>query len=117
LIRAPGFFERVSGRCAQLVAGLNAAGQEIKREKGIDFCAKSLGAMAGIFMRATPPESFAEVQSQNVERFKQFYHLMLDEGVYLPPSPVEAFFFSSAHSDQDIEDTIQAARRSLAALN
>jgi glutamate-1-semialdehyde 2,1-aminomutase len=116
LIRAPGFFIEVSARCARLVAGLNAAGQEIKQAKGIDFCAKSLGAMAGIFMRATPPESFAEVQSQNVERFKQFYHLMLDQGVYLPPSPVEAFFFSAAHSDQDIEDTIQAARKSLAAL-
>jgi glutamate-1-semialdehyde 2,1-aminomutase len=117
LIRQPGFFERISSRCAHLVSGLNDAGADVKRTRGIDFCAKSLGAMAGVFMRATPPESFAEVQTQNVERFKQFYHLMLDEGIYLPPSPVEAFFFSSAHSDQDMDDTIAAARRSLAKLS
>jgi glutamate-1-semialdehyde 2,1-aminomutase len=117
LIRQPGFFDTLSARCARLVAGLNAAGREAKASRGIDFCAKNLGGMAGVFMRPSPPESFAQVQSQNVERFKQFYHLMLEEGVYLPPSPVEAFFFSSAHSDQDIDDTIQAARRSLMAIS
>jgi glutamate-1-semialdehyde 2,1-aminomutase len=72
--------------------------------------------MAGCYMLASPPTSFAEVQAQDVERFKRFYHLMLDEGVYLPPSPVEAFFFSGAHSDADIEATLAAARRSLAAV-
>ena len=41
---------------------------------------------------------------------------MLDQGVYLPPSPVEAFFFSSAHSDADIEATLAAARKALAAV-
>ena len=53
---------------------------------------------------------------QDVERFRRFYHLMLDEGVYLPPSPVEAFFFSGAHRDADIDATIAAARRTLRAV-
>jgi glutamate-1-semialdehyde 2,1-aminomutase len=71
--------------------------------------------MAGLYMRAEPPESFAQAQQQDIERFKRFYHQMLARGVYLPPSPVEAFFFSSAHSDDDIAMTLEAAEAALAA--
>src|SRR5690606_25938677 len=112
LIREPGFFERLGERCGRLVAGLNQAA----REAGVAFCAQHRGGMAGIYMLAEAPASFAEVQRQDVERFKRFYHLMLDAGVYLPPSPVEAFFFSSAHSDADIDATIAAARGALKAV-
>ena len=112
LIAEPGFFDRLSQRCARLVAGLNEAG----RAAGVAFCAQSEGGMAGCYMLAEPPASFAQVQAQDVERFKRFYHLMLAEGIYLPPSPVEAFFFSGAHSDADVDATIAAARRSLAAV-
>jgi glutamate-1-semialdehyde 2,1-aminomutase len=112
LIAEPGFFDRLSQRCARLVAGLNDAA----RKAGVAFCAQSQGGMAGCYMLAEPPSSFAGVQAQDVERFKRFYHLMLEEGVYLPPSPVEAFFFSSAHRDADIDETIAAAERSLKAV-
>jgi glutamate-1-semialdehyde 2,1-aminomutase len=112
IIAAPGWFDTVSARCARLVAGMNQAA----RDTGVAFCAQSIGAMAGCYMLASPPTSFAEVQAQDVERFKRFYHLMLDEGVYLPPSPVEAFFFSGAHTDADIDATIAAAARSLRAV-
>ncbi|MBU6271683.1 MAG: glutamate-1-semialdehyde 2,1-aminomutase [Betaproteobacteria bacterium] len=112
IISAPGWFDTVSARCARLVEGMNQAA----RDTGVAFCAQSIGAMAGCYMLASPPTSFAQVQAQDVERFKRFYHLMLDEGVYLPPSPVEAFFFSGAHSDADIDATLAAARRSLAAV-
>ncbi|TXL66152.1 glutamate-1-semialdehyde 2,1-aminomutase [Zeimonas arvi] len=112
LIREPGFFERLGERCSRLVAGLNDAA----REAGVAFCARHRGGMAGLYMLPQPPASFAEVQRQDVDRFKRFYHLMLDAGVYLPPSPVEAFFFSSAHSDADIDATIAAARDALKAV-
>ncbi|MEN9317197.1 MAG: Glutamate-semialdehyde -aminomutase [Pseudomonadota bacterium] len=112
LIQAPGFFETLSARCGRLVQGLNDAA----RVAGVAFCAQSVGGMAGCYMLASPPSSFAEVQAQDVERFKRFYHLMLDEGVYLPPSPVEAFFFSGAHTDDDIDATIAAAGRALKAV-
>ena len=112
LISEPGFFDELSRRCARLVAGLN----EAARTAGVAFCAQSEGAMAGCYMLASPPRSFEEVQGQDVERFKRFYHLMLEEGVYLPPSPVEAFFFSGAHGDAEIDATIEAAHRSLAAV-
>jgi glutamate-1-semialdehyde 2,1-aminomutase len=110
LISEPGFFDTLHRRCAVLVDGLNAAG----RKAGVAFCAQHQGGMAGLYMRDTPPASFQEAQQQDIERFKRFYHRMLDQGVYLPPSPVEAFFFSSAHSDADIAETIAAAERALA---
>jgi len=109
LISEPDFFEQLGERCGRLVAGLN----EAARDAGVAFCAQHRGGLAGAYMLDEPPTGFAEVQAQDVERFKRFYHLMLDEGVYLPPSPVEAFFFSSAHSDEDIDRTIAAAQRAL----
>ncbi len=112
LIAEPGFFGRLDAGCARLVDGLNAAA----REAGVAFCAQHCGGLAGLYMLAAPPASFAQVQQQDVERFKRFYHRMLDEGVYLPPSPVEAFFFSGAHADADVDATIAAARRALRAL-
>lgn len=112
LIAEPGFFTRLHERCGRLVQGLNDAA----RAAGVAFCAQHQGGMAGIYMLAQPPGSFAAVQAQDVERFKRFYHLMLDEGVYFPPSPVEAFFFSSVHSDEDIDFTLAAARRALSAV-
>jgi glutamate-1-semialdehyde 2,1-aminomutase len=112
LIGEPGFFERLGAGCARLIDGMNGAA----REAGVAFCAQHRGGMAGLYMLAAPPASFEQVQKQDVERFKRFYHLMLDEGVYLPPSPVEAFFFSGAHSDADVDATIAAARRALRAV-
>jgi glutamate-1-semialdehyde 2,1-aminomutase len=112
LIAEPGFFERLGERCGRLVDGLN----EAAREAGVTLCARHLGGMAGLYMLAEPPANFEQVQRQDVERFKRFYHLMLDAGVYLPPSPVEAFFFSGAHSDADVDETVAAARRALASL-
>ena len=112
LISEPGFYDRVGATCARLVEGLNDAA----RAAGVAFCAQSIGTMAGMYMLERPPAGFAEVQAQDVERFKRFYHAMLDAGVYFPPSPVEAFFFSSAISDADVEQTLAAARAALGSL-
>jgi len=67
--------------------------------------------MAGIYMMPTVPQSYAEVMTQDVERFKRFYHRMLEAGVYFPPSAVEAFFFSSAHTDAEVDFTLECARK------
>jgi glutamate-1-semialdehyde 2,1-aminomutase len=112
LISAPGFYEAIGGKCAQLVAGLN----QLASETGVAMCAHSTGSMGGIFFLPEPARSYAEVMRQDVERFKKFYHHMLEAGVYLPPSPVEAFFFSAAHGDEQIAQTLQAARDALRAL-
>jgi glutamate-1-semialdehyde 2,1-aminomutase len=57
-----------------------------------------------------------DAQSANTELFKKFFHAMLTRGVYLPPSQFEAMFVSLAHSDEDLDRTIAAAREALASL-
>ena len=85
IISKPGFYDRIDATMKRLIDGFNA----VAVEAGVAFCARSVGAMGGVYMRAQPPESHAEALDQDVERFKRFYHLMLEGGVYLPPSPVE----------------------------
>jgi glutamate-1-semialdehyde 2,1-aminomutase len=106
LISAPGFYEPVVARLGRLIAGLREAAQAA----GVPFSAQQLGTMAGIYMMPTVPQSYAEVMTQDVERFKRFYHRMLEAGVYFPPSPVEAFFFSSVHGDAEVDFTLEQAR-------
>lgn len=112
LISRPGFHDALARQMSRLVEGLNAAAEKT----GVPFCARALGGLGGFYFRATPPTYFEQATDQNLEQYRRFYHLMLDGGVYLPPSPVEAFFLSSAHSEDDIDQTIALAQRSLAAL-
>jgi len=112
LISMPGFYEAVSARLSRLLQGMSDAAAEA----GVVFSTQQMGTMAGIYMMATPPQSYAEVMTQDVERFKAFYHRMLEAGVYFPPSPVEAFFFSSAHSDAEVDFTIACARAAFKGL-
>jgi glutamate-1-semialdehyde 2,1-aminomutase len=112
LISVPGFYEPVSARLSRLLQGMRDAAAEA----GVVFSTQQMGTMAGIYMMATPPQSYAEVMTQDVERFKAFYHRMLEAGVYFPPSPVEAFFFSSAHSDAEVDFTIDCARTAFKGL-
>ena len=106
LISAPGFYDPVVARLGRLIAGLREAAQAA----GVPFSAQQIGTMAGIYMMPQVPQSYAEVMTQDVERFKRFYHRMLEAGVYFPPSPVEAFFFSSVHGDAEVDFTLEQAR-------
>jgi len=72
--------------------------------------------MFGIYFSKNVPTSFDEVMKSDKEAFNRFFHLMLDEGVYLAPSAFEAGFVSAAHSEEDIDATIAAAKRSFAKL-
>jgi len=106
----PGFFERLSATTAALIDGLVAAAGET----GVPFCGASLGGMFGIFFRAAPPRSFAEVMQCDREAFNRFFHAMLDRGVYLAPSAYEAGFVSIAHGAAELEATFKAAREAFA---
>ena len=112
LISVPGFHDALSERLGRLVAGLRDAA----KEAGVTFSAQHCGTMAGMYMMAAAPRSFAEVMTQDAERFKRFYHRMLEAGVYFPPSTVEAFFFSSAHGDAEIDFTLEQARKAFRGL-
>jgi glutamate-1-semialdehyde 2,1-aminomutase len=102
----PGFFDRLSRTTAALVEGLVATA----REAGIAFSGASAGGMFGLFFRATPPASFAEVMQCDKAAFNRFFHAMLERGIYLAPSAYEAGFVSSAHGPADLEATFAAAR-------
>ncbi len=69
--------------------------------------------MMTLFFNPGPVNSWESVATSDREGFTRFFHNMLDEGVYLPPSPFEALFVSLAHTKADIERTIEAARNSL----
>ncbi|MGB7298607.1 MAG: glutamate-1-semialdehyde 2,1-aminomutase [Burkholderiaceae bacterium] len=105
LISEPGYFELLGKQCTRLADGL----RQVADAAGVPFSIRSLGGMAGMYFRATAPNNFAEVQQCDTERFARFFHALLDGGVSLPPSAFEAFFFSSAHSDADIDQTIAVA--------
>ncbi len=111
-VLAPGFFERLGKSTAALVEGLAREA----RSAGIPFSAASLGGMFGIFFRATPPTSFAQVMESDREAFNRFFHAMLERGVYLAPSAFEAGFVSSAHGAAELDATFSAARGAFAAM-
>jgi glutamate-1-semialdehyde 2,1-aminomutase len=104
-LQAPGFYDRLAGTTRSLCDGLSSAALR----HGATFSAKSVGGMFGIYFRAAPPQTYAEVLECDKERFKRFFHGMLDQGVYLAPSAYEAGFVSAAHSSADIAATISAA--------
>ena len=107
LIQAPGFHERLSAQTAKLVQGLAA----VAKEAGIAFSAQHVGGMFGIYFSADCPTSYDAVMRSDKEAFNRFFHGMLDEGVYFAPSAFEAGFVSAAHTDEDIEKTLAAARK------
>jgi glutamate-1-semialdehyde 2,1-aminomutase len=107
LVQAPGFHEKVSGAARALCDGLTKAASE----RGVGFCAQSVGSMFGLYFRETPPASFAEVMECDRNAFNRFFHAMLASGVYLAPSAYEAGFVSSAHGTAEIEKTIAAAKQ------
>jgi glutamate-1-semialdehyde 2,1-aminomutase len=112
LVEQPGFYEQLEKTTRALVDGLSA---EARRAK-VQFSAQSIGSMFGLYFRASPPATFAEVMQCDRERFNRFFHAMLGRGVYLAPSAYEAGFVSAAHGTAEIEETLKAARESFAGL-
>lgn len=107
-IGKPDFFDSLTGKTNELVEGLAAAASSA----GIELQVESCGGMFGlVFTSGEPVRSFARVAAADIERFRKFFHGMLDQGVYLAPSAFEAGFVSIAHSDTEISTTLQAAAR------
>lgn len=98
----PDLHDAIEERTGMLVHGI----REIAARHGVPLNADYAGSMWGFFFRMEPVRTFAEAKTSDVERFKRFFHAALDRGVYLAPSAFEAGFLSSAHSDADIEETL-----------
>jgi glutamate-1-semialdehyde 2,1-aminomutase len=108
-----GFHEQLDATARRLTSGLQASADKA----GIPFTTNQVGGMFGCFFSTEPViRRLEQVNRCDLERFQQFYHSMLDAGVYLAPSAYEAGFVSSAHTDTIIDDTIEAADRVFATL-
>jgi len=112
LIQAPDFHLKLASQTKKLVDGLVAAA----KEAGVVFSAQSVGGMFGLYFSEKCPTSFDEVMQSNKENFNEFFHSMLDAGIYLAPSAFEAGFVSAAHTDEDIAFTVAVAKKAFAAL-
>ena len=108
-----GLYEELSAKTEYLTEGLKA----VAAKNGVPVCTAAVGGMFGLFFtEAESVNSFAEATACDLEAFKTFFHLMLDEGVYLAPSAYEAGFLSAAHTESDLDATIAAADRAFAKL-
>ncbi|MFN3160093.1 MAG: glutamate-1-semialdehyde 2,1-aminomutase [Rubinisphaera brasiliensis] len=105
-------YEKLEEMGQRLAAGLGQAAEKA----GIPHQVAQVGSMLTLFFNDQPVRNFSVSSKNNTELFAKFFHGMLDEGMYLPCSQYEAWFVSAAHTDDDIDRTIQAADRVLAGL-
>lgn len=114
LISQAGFYEQLAANLSKLLVGL----QQRADAANIPFTTTQVGAMFGLFFSHKKEIStYDDVMACDVARFCEFFHFMLDEGVYLAPSAFEAGFISSAHSEADILATLNAAERAFAKMS
>ncbi len=83
---------------------------------GVTTSLTRFGSMFTLFFRAAPPKNYLEAQDYDKEAFRRFFWAMLEEGIYLAPSPYEAWFVTLGHTDDDIAQGIAAAERAFARM-
>jgi glutamate-1-semialdehyde 2,1-aminomutase len=110
LLGRPGTYERLEQLGQRLGDGL----AEAARAAGVPSCVNRVGSMLTLFFAPGPITDYATAKSSDTARFGAFFRKMRDRGVFLPPSQFEAMFVSLAHSDDDIDAIVAAARASLA---
>ena len=112
-VSAPGFFDKLGARTQQLANGF----VDVARRAKVPLSANLVGGMFGIFFTEQAKVTrYEQAVACNVERFKLFFHGMLEQGVYLAPSAFEAGFVSAAHGEGEIAATLEAAERVLRTL-
>lgn len=102
-------YETLEARSAQLFEGI---GQLVK-ERSLPIQLQRAGSMFAIIFNDKPVRNFDDSKSIDAERFAKFFHLVLNQGIYLPPSAVDAACVSAAHTEQDIDMTIEKMTRAL----
>ncbi len=108
----PGLLQDLDSKTLYLKEGL----EKVFNNWGQDYSINHLGSMISVHFGAEPVTDFASAAACDIERFKQFFHAMLQRGVYLPPSAYESWFLNNALSYEDLDKTIDAVAASLAEL-
>jgi len=112
LLKAEGFYAQIEEKSAYLEKGL----AEAARECALPTCWQRVGGMFCTYFQAGPVYSFADAAQSDTAAFGKFFRLLLDQGVNIAPSQFEAGFMSIAHSQDDLDRTIEAARTAFRAL-
>jgi len=112
ILQDEGIFADLAEKANALMNGLKEAGAA----KGIPVQTVVFGAMMGFFFADKPVRNYTEALKCDVPRFVKFFRSLLQDGVYIAPSAFEAAFVSTAHTDQDIDRTLEAFRRAIASL-
>ncbi len=105
-------YPRLEALSANLVAGVSAAAHDA----GVSVCANRVGSMFTWFLQKGPVSDWDTASKSNTDAFGKFFRVMLDNGVYLPPSQYEAAFLGAAHTEDDVARTISAAKESFGVL-
>ena len=112
-MKKPGNEQQLAIKTEKLCLGLKS----LAEKHHVPFVVNYVGGMFGIFFTEQQEiTSYAEVMKCDTEKFKIFFHKMLEQGVYLAPSAFEAGFMSLAHTDEDIERTLSAADIAFSAI-
>jgi glutamate-1-semialdehyde-2,1-aminomutase len=112
LLQQPGVYEMLQHNTARLAEGLKQLAQEF----GLPIWVNAVGAMFSAFFTDTPVKDYASACTSDVERFARYFRSMLEKGIYLAPSQFEAVFLSTAHTEEDIDYTLEQARTVLRTL-
>jgi len=111
-LEAPGFYDSLSRKSGRLGEGLRLALQE----SGVTGQVNVAASLMTLFFNAEPVLDYADAKKSDTARYAGFFNEMLKRGVFIAPSQFEALFVSAAHTDEDIDRTIEAARDSLEAI-
>jgi glutamate-1-semialdehyde 2,1-aminomutase len=113
LVARPGFYEELGEKTNLLAHGLRA----VLRETGLTCTVNAVGSLLTMFFATGPVRDYASAKESDTVKYAAFFHEMLSRAVLLAPSQYEALFVSTAHTDEDIDRTIEAARASLEAIS
>ena len=106
VLERPGVYERLKSLTSRLVEGLAMAAQDAEEPVTIN----RVGSMFTPFFTVGPVRAQSDAEASDLERYARFFHGMLERGIYLPPSQYEAGFLSLAHTEQDVDRAVSAAR-------
>ena len=112
LLQKKGTYDQLEQITQQLSEGLI----KIAKDAGHSVCGGYIGAMFGLFFTEGPVRSYDDAKKSDTAKFGRFHRGMLEKGIYLAPSQFEAGFTSLAHTSEDIENTLAAAKEVFADL-
>jgi glutamate-1-semialdehyde 2,1-aminomutase len=113
ILQKDGAYDELERKTFILKKGILAAAEKA----GIEIQMPQLSSMFTIFLAKDPVVDYESALKADTGRYARFFHGMLSQGIYLPPSQFETAFVSAAHSDKDIQATVEAAERAFASLS